>query len=50
MEHFVAYHSAERMGYRYEPSDDLNFLSTKKGLLIKALGNYVWCIEGILAA
>lgn len=47
MEHFVAYHSAQRMGYELEPSDDLRFLSRKLGLLKKAVGNTVWIVQGI---
>jgi hypothetical protein len=47
MKHFIAYHSVERMGYLFEHTEDLNFLSTKKALLTKAQGNFVWCIQGI---
>ncbi|MCB1920550.1 MAG: HNH endonuclease [Candidatus Competibacteraceae bacterium] len=48
MEHFVAYHSAQRMGYELETSDELCFFSRKLGLLKKAIGNTVWVIQGIL--
>lgn len=35
------------MGYELEPSDELQFLSQKFGLLKKAVGNTVWVIQGI---
>lgn len=47
MEHFVAYHSAQRMGYELESSEELRFLSRKFGLLKKAIGNTVWVVQGI---
>lgn len=47
MEHFVAYHSAQRMGYELESSGELRFLSRKLGLLKKAIGHTVWVIQGI---
>ncbi len=47
MEHFIAYHSAQRMGYELESSDELGFLSRKFGLLKKAVGNTVWVVQGI---
>ena len=47
MEHFIAYHSAQKMGYELEPSDELRFLSRKLGLLKKAVGNAVWVIQGV---
>lgn len=47
MEHFIAYHSAQRMGYEFESSDELRFLSRKFGLLKKAIGNPVWVVQGI---
>lgn len=47
MEHFIAYHSAQRMGYELEPSGELCFLSRKLGLLKKAVGNTVWIVQGI---
>lgn len=47
MEHFIAYHSAQKMGYAFEPSDGLRFLSRKLGLLKKAIGNTVWIVQGI---
>lgn len=47
MEHFVAYHSVQRMGYELEPSVKLRFLSKKLGLLKKAIGNEVWVVQGI---
>lgn len=47
MEHFVAYHSAQRMGYELEPTGELRFLSRKFGLLKKAVGNTVWVVQGI---
>lgn len=47
MEHFIAYHSAQKMGYELEPSDELRFLSRKLGLLKKAVGNTVWVVQGI---
>lgn len=46
MEHFVAYHSAQRMRYELKPSDELRFLSRKLGLLKKAVGNTVWVVQG----
>lgn len=47
MEHFVAYHSAQRMGYEFEASGEFRFFSRKLGLLKKALGNMVWVIQGV---
>ena len=47
MEHFVAYHSAEKMGYELEPTGELCFLSRKLGLLKRAVGNTVWVVQGI---
>ena len=47
MEHFIAYHSAQKMGYELESSDKLRFLSRKLGLLKKAVGNTVWVVQGI---
>jgi HNH endonuclease len=47
MEHFIAYHSAKTMGYEFEPSDQLRFLSRKLGVLKKAVGNTVWAVQGI---
>lgn len=47
MEHFIAYHSANRMGYELESSGELRFLSRKFGLLKKAIGNTVWVVQGI---
>lgn len=47
MEHFVAYHSAQKMGYQLEPNGELRFLSRKLGLLKKAVGNTVWVVQGI---
>jgi hypothetical protein len=47
MEHFVAYHSAQRMGYELESSTELRFLSRKLGLLKKAVGNTVWVVQGV---
>ena len=46
MEHFIAYHSAQRMGYDYGSPGALTFLSKKLGLLKKAIGNTVWVIQG----
>lgn len=47
MEHFVAYHSVKKMGYKLKPSKELRFFSRKVGLLKKAIGNTVWVIQGI---
>ncbi len=47
MEHFIAYHSAQRMGYDYGSPGTLTFLSKKFGLLKKAIGNTVWVVQGI---
>lgn len=47
MEHFIAYHSAQKMGYELESSDELRFLSRKLGLLKRAVGNTVWVVQGI---
>ena len=46
MEHFIAYHNAEKMGFVYE-SAKLNFFSRKIGVLRKAIGNTVWVIQNI---
>lgn len=48
MEHFIAYHSAQRMGYDYGSPGALTFLSKKLGLLKKAIGNTVWVVQGTL--
>ena len=47
MEHFIAYHSVQKMGYEYGTSGTLVFLSKKVGLLKKALGNIVWAVQGM---
>ncbi len=47
MEHFIAYHSAQRMGYEYGSSGALAFYSKKLSLLKKAIGNTVWVVQGI---
>ena len=47
MEHYIAYHSAQRMGYEFESSVEFRFLSRKLGLLKKAVGNTVWVVQGI---
>lgn len=47
MEHFIAYHSAQRMGREYGSPGRLAFLSKKLGLLKKAIGNTVWVVQGI---
>ncbi len=47
MEHFIAYHSAQKMGYELESSSELRFLSRKLGVLKKAIGNTVWVVQGI---
>ncbi len=47
MENFVAYHSAQRMGYELEATGELRFFSRKLGLLKKAVGNTVWVVQGI---
>lgn len=47
MEHFVAYHSAQRMGREFETTEELGFLSKKLGLLKKAIGGTVWVVQGI---
>lgn len=47
MEHFIAYHSVQTMGRKFELTGRLNFLSRKFGLLKKALGNTVWVVQGI---
>lgn len=46
MEHFIVYHSAQRMGYDYGSPGALAFLSKKLGLLKKAVGNTVWVVQG----
>jgi hypothetical protein len=46
MEHFIAYHSAQRMGYDYGSPGSLAFLSKKLGVLKKAIGNTVWVVQG----
>ena len=46
MEHFVAYHSAQRMGYECGSPGLLTFLSKKLGVLKKAIGNTVWVVQG----
>lgn len=46
MEHFIAYHSAQKMGYDYGSPGTLTFQSKKLGLLKKAIGNTVWVVQG----
>ena len=46
MDHFIAYHSTERMGREYQAGERLQFLSKKIGLLRKAVGNTVWVVQG----
>lgn len=47
MEHYVAYHSAKKMGYEFEPTRTLCFYSRKLGVLKKAIKNTVWIVQGI---
>jgi len=47
MEHFIAYHSALRMGREYGSPGELAFFSKKLGLLKKAVENTVWTVQGI---
>lgn len=49
MEHFIAYHSAQTMGYEFDAhnNDDLNFFSRKLSVLKRAIGNAVWVIQGV---
>ena len=46
-EHFIAYHSVQKMGYDLTPDGHLRFLSKKQGLLKKAIGNIVWVMKGV---
>lgn len=46
LEHFIAYHSEKVMGCEYEAHGELNFLSSKIGLLKKAIGNKIWVVNG----
>ena len=47
MNHFIAYHSAQRMGREYGAPGELLFLSKKIGLLKQAVGNTVWVVQGL---
>lgn len=47
MKHFIAYHSAQRMGREYGAPGKLLFLSKKLGLLKQAVGNTVWVVQGL---
>lgn len=47
MQHFIAYHNAQKMGNEYGTSGELGFLSRKPGVLKQALGNTVWVIQGV---
>lgn len=47
MKHFIAYHSAHKMGREYGAPGKLVFLSKKLGLLKQAVGNTVWVVEGL---
>lgn len=47
MQHFIAYHNAQKMGHEYGASGKLSFLSRKPGVLKQALGNTVWVIQGV---
>ena len=47
MTDFIAYHSAERMGYEYEPKGDFHFFSRKpESYLRSAIGCRVWTLSG----
>jgi HNH endonuclease len=47
MRHFVAYHSAEKMGYEYEPIGEYAFFSRKAlTILERTIGSMVWVING----
>lgn len=47
MQHFVAYHSAETMGYEYEPAGSYVFHSSKPlSVLQRAVGSAMWAING----
>jgi 5-methylcytosine-specific restriction endonuclease McrA len=47
VQHFVAYHSAETMGYEYKPVDSYVFHSSKPlSLLQRAVGSAMWAING----
>ena len=46
MEHFVAYHSVNAMGYPCEVGPELSFYSRKAGLIKRAVGHTVWVIQG----
>lgn len=47
MEHYIAYHSAKKMGYELSPTAALRFLSRKFGVLKNAVGKHVWVVQGI---
>jgi hypothetical protein len=47
MEHFIAYHSAQRMGREFKLSAEPSFMSKKLGVLKKAIGNKIWVVQGI---
>ncbi len=47
MDHYIAYHSIELMGYEYEPTERFYFFSQKaESVLRRALGNRVWVVVG----
>ncbi len=47
MQHFIAYHNAEKMGYEYQVSGEYSFFSRKPlTYLEKTIGSMVWVING----
>lgn len=47
MRHFVAYHNAEKMGYKYQPNGEYAFFSRKAlTQLERTIGSMVWVING----
>ena len=47
MTDFIAYHSTEKMGHKFEPKQHFHFLSRKPGSFLRsAIGSRVWTVSG----
>lgn len=47
MNHFIAYHSVNRMGYDYPINEGLCFYTKKEAAARDALGAVVWVVQGV---
>lgn len=46
MNHFIAYHSVNRMGYDYPMHEGLHFFTKKEAAAREAVGSVVWVVQG----